>query len=61
MKDAFYENKLSVLPPSSGLHREKTSKLQLCLEPCQRSLMQLFCENDSRYSTVNYFHKQSLS
>lgn len=26
MKDVFYENKLSVLPPSSGLHREKTSK-----------------------------------
>ena len=60
----FHENEIQPLHPFFSLHCEKTRKLQLLeayLEPCQRSMMELFCENSSRNSTVNYFHKQAPS
>lgn len=43
----IYENEILPLAPLSSLHREKTSKLQLldmCLQPFQRFVMEIFTE-----------------
>lgn len=62
MKDVFYENELSALPPFSSWHSgKKTNKLQILeayLEPYKRSMMELFGEISWWYLSVNYFHKQ---
>ena len=34
---------------------------EACLESCSTSTMELFCENNYRLLTVNYFHKNVSS